>query len=225
MTYPCEIIKDLLPLYIDDVCNEESRQAVKKHLAKCKVCREYYEAMKSTVDVVKITDNSVEAKKVNSLKKVKNILNRKINKIILSSVTAVLIIILGFYLLFFAPIRNVPIEDISVSVDVYSAEELLENHEAETTDIYIPEHDRYLTASAVAKFSYVSVMTITSDCFLRTFKAETKDNVIYVTAVRTTLLNSAGNSVQMKMCRLEHEAIDKVVFVDNSGAEIVLWSK
>lgn len=27
MTYPCGIIRDLLPLYIDDVCNEESKQA------------------------------------------------------------------------------------------------------------------------------------------------------------------------------------------------------
>lgn len=28
MTYPYGIIRDLLPLYIDEVCNEDSKQAV-----------------------------------------------------------------------------------------------------------------------------------------------------------------------------------------------------
>ena len=59
MNYPCEIIRDLLPLYIDEVCNIETKQAVEKHLAECKKCREYYEAMKST-------DGFVENKSDNS---------------------------------------------------------------------------------------------------------------------------------------------------------------
>ena len=48
MMYPCGIIKDLLPLYIDDVCNEESRQAVQTHLSECETCRKCYEAMTET---------------------------------------------------------------------------------------------------------------------------------------------------------------------------------
>ena len=48
MTYPCGIIRDLLPLYIDDVCNEESKQAVENHLSECEKCRNYYNSMKST---------------------------------------------------------------------------------------------------------------------------------------------------------------------------------
>ena len=34
----CDIIKDLLPLYIDECCSEESANEVKKHLEKCKEC-------------------------------------------------------------------------------------------------------------------------------------------------------------------------------------------
>ena len=45
MKYPCGIIKDLLPLYVDEVCNEESRQVVENHLTECEACRKYYEAM------------------------------------------------------------------------------------------------------------------------------------------------------------------------------------
>ena len=35
----CELIKDLLPLYVDDVCSEESRKMVTEHLASCGNCR------------------------------------------------------------------------------------------------------------------------------------------------------------------------------------------
>ena len=45
MKYPCAIINDLLPLYADGVCSEESRQAVMEHLKDCACCRKEYEKM------------------------------------------------------------------------------------------------------------------------------------------------------------------------------------
>ena len=46
MKYACKIIQDLLPLYIDDVCSEESKNAVEEHLTECAGCRAVYAAMK-----------------------------------------------------------------------------------------------------------------------------------------------------------------------------------
>ena len=31
----CEVIRDLLPLYSDGVCSEESRRLTEEHLAQC----------------------------------------------------------------------------------------------------------------------------------------------------------------------------------------------
>lgn len=39
MKLSCEIVQDLLPLYCDGVCSEESRQAVEAHLEGCDACR------------------------------------------------------------------------------------------------------------------------------------------------------------------------------------------
>ncbi len=39
MKISCEIIKDLLPLYEDGVCSEESRKVIEEHLEKCEECR------------------------------------------------------------------------------------------------------------------------------------------------------------------------------------------
>lgn len=39
MNVTCEIVEDLLPLYVDNVCSEQSRRAVEEHLRECEKCR------------------------------------------------------------------------------------------------------------------------------------------------------------------------------------------
>lgn len=39
MNIPCEIVEDLLPLYTDNVCTDQSRRAVAEHLSECEKCR------------------------------------------------------------------------------------------------------------------------------------------------------------------------------------------
>ena len=39
MKMECEVIRDLLPLYADDACSEQSRFLVDEHLAECADCR------------------------------------------------------------------------------------------------------------------------------------------------------------------------------------------
>lgn len=45
MKLNCEIIRDLLPLYSDKVCSEESKAAVEEHLKECEPCREELKAI------------------------------------------------------------------------------------------------------------------------------------------------------------------------------------
>lgn len=40
---PCEITKDLLPLYIDSTCSEDAREYVERHLSECAECRAAYD--------------------------------------------------------------------------------------------------------------------------------------------------------------------------------------
>lgn len=43
MNVTCEIVEDLLPLYVDNVCSVHSRQAVEQHLQECEKCRSAFE--------------------------------------------------------------------------------------------------------------------------------------------------------------------------------------
>ena len=40
MKYDCEIIQDLLPLYIDDVCSIKSKVVIEEHILECSKCNE-----------------------------------------------------------------------------------------------------------------------------------------------------------------------------------------
>ena len=43
----CEVIRDLLPLYADDVCSERSREIIEEHLQECPECSALLEQLKN----------------------------------------------------------------------------------------------------------------------------------------------------------------------------------
>lgn len=47
MTISCSIADDLLPLYVEDACSQDSRAALEAHLAQCAACREKLSRMRS----------------------------------------------------------------------------------------------------------------------------------------------------------------------------------
>lgn len=48
MAYPCETIRDLLPLYIDKVCSAQSRNIVDEHLGGCADCQDVLQKMQNS---------------------------------------------------------------------------------------------------------------------------------------------------------------------------------
>ena len=48
MKTDCEIIRDLLPLYVDDICSEKSRELVEEHLQECAECSDLLSKLKRT---------------------------------------------------------------------------------------------------------------------------------------------------------------------------------
>ncbi|MEI2665701.1 zf-HC2 domain-containing protein [Rossellomorea sp. LJF3] len=48
---PCEIIEDILPLYVDDVCSEESKNMVEEHLSHCEQCQMKWKRMKADLPI------------------------------------------------------------------------------------------------------------------------------------------------------------------------------
>lgn len=47
MNYPCGLIRDLLPLYHDDICSPESRSAIEAHCSECADCKKMLDALRT----------------------------------------------------------------------------------------------------------------------------------------------------------------------------------
>lgn len=46
MKLPCNVVQDLLPLYHDGVCSEESKNLVQEHIATCAQCKDFLHDLK-----------------------------------------------------------------------------------------------------------------------------------------------------------------------------------
>jgi len=69
MKISCEIIKDLLPLYFDDVCSNDSKTAIEEHLTYCGNCKFEFEAMQISFPLNKPEQNLKQAETVRNLSK------------------------------------------------------------------------------------------------------------------------------------------------------------
>ena len=67
MSVSCDIIKDLLPLYLDDVCSNDSKTAVTEHIAACEKCNAEFRAMQKEISISKTGQNMTEAEAVMNL--------------------------------------------------------------------------------------------------------------------------------------------------------------
>lgn len=64
----CNIVKDLIPLYIDGCCSEESEKAVEVHIRDCDDCKRLLEDMKSSSDIITVSESPKTFSKLNDWK-------------------------------------------------------------------------------------------------------------------------------------------------------------
>ena len=49
MNIKCEVVRDLLPLYVDGVASEESCTLIEEHLKECEDCKEYLKLLQEDI--------------------------------------------------------------------------------------------------------------------------------------------------------------------------------
>jgi hypothetical protein len=119
MKISCEIVKDLLPLYHDDVCSNESRTTVEEHLIECGTCKEYLDSMNS--DFLQSNAEAAEEQaKFHILKGIKKKLLRKNVMISAISVICAITVLLGVFSLVFHYQVPIPYDNGLVSVKMGS---------------------------------------------------------------------------------------------------------
>ncbi|MFL0584877.1 zf-HC2 domain-containing protein [Solibacillus silvestris] len=107
----CEIVKDLLPLYYDNVCSDDSKRMVEEHLVYCQSCKIELDRLK--VDF-KLPEEEIEIirKDSNVIKGISSFWNRsKLKSFAIGVIISVFLVSLissGYYYLFHLNTVNVP---------------------------------------------------------------------------------------------------------------------
>jgi len=105
MKISCGIIKDLLPLYLDSVCSNESKAAIDEHLEVCNNCKTELQFMQQSLPFSNTEQNLNEAEAIKNLSKVwKKGMNKSMRKGIFITLIVIvaLVVIANFLSIFFA---------------------------------------------------------------------------------------------------------------------------
>ncbi|MDF2524262.1 MAG: hypothetical protein K0R31_1903 [Clostridiales bacterium] len=107
MKISCEIIKDLLPLYLDGVCSNDSKALIEEHFAECDSCKAELQAMKEDLFMNDKEQNLKDAEAVKNLSKR---WKKGMMKSLLKGVLITLLVIAAFALVLylFMDIRALP---------------------------------------------------------------------------------------------------------------------
>lgn len=106
MKISCEIIKDLLPLYHDGVCSNDSKTMVEEHIASCDACNAELQAMEDAI----IDNTEQNLNEAEAVKKLSRRWKRGMNKSLLKGIfmTVIMIALIVLILYCFMDIRITP---------------------------------------------------------------------------------------------------------------------
>lgn len=216
----CEVINDLLPLYIDDICSEESKKIVELHLKECDNCNNLYQMMKTDIKLTKDTDDRV-------IKKIKKkILIEKIVTAVLAVVLTIAIIISCVFPLFIEKVNMnqvISIEQVSVEEDENGDLWLVRSGNAAAsstilTEIYQTDGKRVFLEENYAKNNEETPLMI-KVVFYENRMDKWMQQIMDVDSCtikeEKSILCSKENKVKY----------DKIVFEQEKGKEKVLWER
>lgn len=100
MSKECNIVADLLPLYQDGVCTEDSRELVETHLAGCESCRRLAEQISQELAAPE------KAEEIDALKRIKAGVRKGRKKAFLkgaaAGLSALLLVLAGYFIWWYA---------------------------------------------------------------------------------------------------------------------------
>lgn len=112
----CNIIGDLLPLYVDGAVSEDTKKLVEEHLAECEECKKAAEEMGK--ELVLPVHETVRAAETSFLQKMKKTWQKRWIRTAVISVAVTAGVILGSYMALTIPQWIIPYKPVDFSVAV-----------------------------------------------------------------------------------------------------------
>jgi hypothetical protein len=110
----CDIIKDVLPLYLDGVVSNATKEMVEEHLSSCDSCRKEAELLKQ--DIILPTTKNIQLSEARVFKKMKSHLRKKNVIILISTMIATILLIIGLHSYAVLTKNFIPYDDEIISI-------------------------------------------------------------------------------------------------------------
>lgn len=110
----CDIIKDVLPLYLDGVVSNATKEMVEEHLSSCDSCRKEAELLKQ--DIILPTTKNIQLSEARVFKKMKSHLRKKNVIVLISTMLATILLIIGLHSYAVLTKNFIPYDDEIISI-------------------------------------------------------------------------------------------------------------
>ncbi|MCM1187191.1 MAG: zf-HC2 domain-containing protein [Lachnoclostridium sp.] len=85
----CDIVRDLTPSYLENICSESSEKAVEAHLSECVDCFKYVQSMRETT----IEAGQIHLKEMDHMKKMRRYYDKKVLVHLIGILVAALVVV------------------------------------------------------------------------------------------------------------------------------------
>ncbi len=116
MNMKCDVIKDLMPSYMDQLLSEESQWLVEEHLAECEACKAYYDSLKGDDDIFEAIAEEMHVDEIQPLKKIKRKMTKRTLLVSMLSVLCAVVIGYGAFFVLTQIDSYTPYEDSGIKV-------------------------------------------------------------------------------------------------------------
>ena len=206
----CNIVKDLIPLYIDEICSDDTKEFVENELNKCEECNEFYKLLKKDIDL-KINNQLPK----NKFKKIKN---KIMMKYVISTI-AVVLVIFPLVVLSLGQLKLSCISFSSISV-MYKANEFyngLKKYDIETIDSLLSTYEERW---------YTHLTNYTRDDFLDNIQKLKAEKIEFVSFTPQKFYWNGWYTVSYELCVKQENEKACIIFDThiNNDYELEYWA-
>lgn len=172
MKVTCNVIKDVLPLYVENMISDDSRIMVEEHIEQCQECKIYLDEMQSFTEIPVDRDTT-------PLLKIKSTLHKKkMHTAIFSMMFSIILIVIS--IAFLTAPEYIPYSERSVTIDEIGNGSVIAKFD---DTVYGYDIERYLSDDNTG---YVYHITTWNSIWNRSIKTSNENN---------TILNPNGENV------------------------------
>lgn len=226
MENSCGMVSDLLPLYVDGVCSEESRYVVEEHIKECDECKRQYEELKRETSIPAELDDTL-------IRQVKRRIRME-NIVVGIIVALVLLVNLGTA----GAVGVIKLFNEWTDMNPVVDADMVEIREDEKGDVWLIRRGMAVDASSIVINQYTPEGEVITDFKKQTINSDVDKSHVVVhlelytnpaMMLKEKVFGESGNIEEEQSIlfnKEERENFDKVVWIEEeTEEESVLWER